>query len=127
VATRCEVQVAYAIGVARPMGVYVTTFGTGIVDDKVISEAVSEMFDFRPRALIETLDLLRPMYRPTAAYGHFGRTDKGSFTWERTDRAEELADRIRSRRTASKNGTNGHDKSDKKARKAARKATEAEA
>jgi len=89
-ATRCEVQVSYAIGVAKPTSVYVTTFGTGVVDDSKIAAAVSKMFDFRPAALIETLDLLRPIYSPTAAYGHFGRTEK-SFSWERTDRAEELA------------------------------------
>ena len=89
-ATRCEVQVAYAIGVARPMGVYVTTFGTGVIADEKIAKAVRSLFDFRPAALIETLDLLRPIYSPTAAYGHFGRTEK-TFTWEQTDRAEELA------------------------------------
>ncbi|MEM7434437.1 MAG: methionine adenosyltransferase [Myxococcota bacterium] len=88
-ASRCEVQVAYAIGVAEPMGVYVTTFGTGTVDDEKIASAVSKIFDFRPRAIVETLDLLRPIYKPTAAYGHFGRTEK-SFTWERTDRVDEL-------------------------------------
>ena len=89
VAARCEVQVAYAIGVAKPMGVYVTTFGTGVVPDDEIAKAVSRLFDFRPAAITETLDLLRPIYAPTAAYGHFGRTEK-TFTWERTDRAEEL-------------------------------------
>lgn len=89
VASRAEVQVAYAIGVAKPMGVYVTTFGTGVVPDEQISKVVSKLFDFRPAALIKTLDLLRPIYAPTAAYGHFGRTEK-TFTWERTDRAEEL-------------------------------------
>src|SRR5689334_18679271 len=89
-AKRCEVQVAYAIGVAQPVGVYVTTFGTGIVDDEKIAKVVSELFDFRPAALIETLDLLRPIYAKTASYGHFGRTEK-SFTWEKADRAEELA------------------------------------
>ena len=89
VAARCEVQVAYAIGVAKPMGVYVTTFGTGIVSDDEISKAVSKLFDFRPAAIVDTLDLLRPIYAPTAAYGHFGRTEK-TFTWERTDRADEL-------------------------------------
>jgi S-adenosylmethionine synthetase len=92
-ARQCEVQVAYAIGVARPMGVYVTTFGTGVVDDDRISRTVQQVFDFRPQALIEELDLLRPIYRPTAAYGHFGRSEK-SFTWERTDRAAELADAL---------------------------------
>ncbi|MEM7448625.1 MAG: methionine adenosyltransferase [Myxococcota bacterium] len=90
-ATRAEVQVAYAIGVAKPMGVFVTTFGTGKIPDEKISKAVSEAFDFRPGAIIETLDLLRPIYRPTSAYGHFGRTEE-TFTWERTDRAEELAE-----------------------------------
>ena len=94
VATKCEVQVAYAIGVAKPMGVYVDTSGTGKVADDKIGQVVQELFDFRPRALIETLDLLRPIYRPTSAYGHFGRTEKGSFTWERTDRAAEIADRL---------------------------------
>ncbi len=89
VASRCEVQVAYAIGVARPMGVYVTTFGTGVVPDEQISAAVCKLFDFRPAAIVETLDLLRPIYAPTAAYGHFGRTEK-TFTWERTDRADEI-------------------------------------
>jgi S-adenosylmethionine synthetase len=89
VAARCEVQVAYAIGVAKPMGVYVTTFGTGVVPDDEIAKAVTRLFDFRPAAITETLDLLRPIYAPTAAYGHFGRTEK-TFTWERTDRAEEL-------------------------------------
>ncbi len=107
-AKKCEVQVAYAIGVARPMGVFVTTFGTGAVPDERIAEVVQELFDFRPRAIIETLDLLRPIYRPTAAYGHFGRSEK-SFTWERTDRAAELADRllpakVKGRRVAKANG-----------------------
>jgi S-adenosylmethionine synthetase len=92
-ATRCEVQVAYAIGVAKPVGVYVTTFGTGVVEDAKISKVVASLFDFRPRALIEELDLLRPLYRPTAAYGHFGRSEK-TFTWESTERAQELADAL---------------------------------
>jgi S-adenosylmethionine synthetase len=89
VASRCEVQVAYAIGVAKPMGVYVTTFGTGVVSDEKISKVVSRLFDFRPAAIVDTLDLLRPIYALTAAYGHFGRTEK-TFTWERVDRADEL-------------------------------------
>jgi len=92
-ARKAEVQVAYAIGVAKPVGVYVTTFGTGVVDDKQIAKAVEALFDFRPRALIDELDLLRPIYRPTAAYGHFGRTEK-SFSWESTHRAQELADAV---------------------------------
>lgn len=102
-ASRAEVQVAYAIGVAKPVGVYVTTFGTGVVPDEQISKVVSKMFDFRPAALIETLDLLRPIYKKTAAYGHFGRTEK-TFTWEQADRAEELAAEL-SPKTAKANGT----------------------
>lgn len=124
-AHRCEVQVAYAIGVARPMGVYVTTFGTGVVDDDKIAKVVSELFDFRPAALIQELNLLRPIYRPTAAYGHFGRTER-SFTWERTDRAAELADALLPKKTASKkNGAakNGVAKTKKTAKKKAAKKT----
>jgi S-adenosylmethionine synthetase len=105
-ARRCEVQVAYAIGVAKPMGVYVTTFGTGVVDEQKIAKVVTELFDFRPAALIETLDLRRPIYSPTAAYGHFGRSEK-SFTWERTDRAAELADALLPKKRAAKPGSNG--------------------
>jgi S-adenosylmethionine synthetase len=105
-ATRCEVQVAYAIGVAQPMGVYVTTFGTGVTSDDEIAKAVSAVFDFRPRAIIETLDLLKPIYRPTAAYGHFGRTEKG-FTWERTDRAEELKAAVTRRKSTNGKHANG--------------------
>ena len=92
-ARRCEVQVAYAIGVAKPVGVYVTTFGTGVVEDSKIAKVVESLFDFRPAALIDELKLLRPLYRPTAAYGHFGRTEK-TFTWESTDRAAELAEAL---------------------------------
>jgi S-adenosylmethionine synthetase len=87
-AKRCEVQVAYAIGVAKPMGVYVHTFGTGKLDDEKLAAYVAEKFDFRPRALIEELDLLRPIYGATAAYGHFGRSE---FSWEKTARAKQLA------------------------------------
>jgi len=91
-ATRCEVQVAYAIGKAHPVGVFVETFGTGIVPDEQIQQAVLSVFDLRPAAIIRDLDLLRPIYRPTAAYGHFGRpAESGLFTWERVDRAEALA------------------------------------
>jgi S-adenosylmethionine synthetase len=90
-ARRCEVQIAYAIGVARPVGVYVDTFGTGVVAEELISKYVLEKFDMRPRAIIEELDLLRPIYRQTAAYGHFGRKD---FPWESTDRAAELRDAL---------------------------------
>ena len=91
-ATRCEVQVAYAIGKAHPVGVFVETFGTGIVPDEQIQQAVLSVFDLRPAAIIRDLELLRPIYRPTAAYGHFGRpAESGLFTWERVDRAEALA------------------------------------
>ncbi|MGQ7313531.1 methionine adenosyltransferase [Microbacterium arabinogalactanolyticum] len=88
-AERAEVQVAYAIGVARPVGLYVETFGTGTVSEDVITRAIDEVFDLRPQAIIEELDLLRPIYAKTAAYGHFGR-ELPEFTWERTDRADEL-------------------------------------
>jgi len=87
-ARRVEVQVAYAIGVAQPMGVYVHTFGTGKVPDDKLAKYVQDNFDMRPRALIEELDLLRPIYRPTSAYGHFGRSE---FSWESTERAAKLA------------------------------------
>jgi S-adenosylmethionine synthetase len=88
-ARRAEVQVAYAIGKAQPVGVFVQTFGTGLVPDEVIQQAVLEVFDLRPAAIIRDLDLLRPIYAQTAAYGHFGR-ELPDFTWERTDRAEKL-------------------------------------
>ena len=88
-ARRCEVQVAYAIGKAHPVGLYVETFGTGAVDDARLTDAIREVFDLRPAAIIRTLDLQRPIYRQTAAYGHFGR-ELPDFTWERTDRVDEL-------------------------------------
>jgi S-adenosylmethionine synthetase len=88
-ARRCEVQVAYAIGKAHPVGLFVETFGTGVVADDQIQKAVLEVFDLRPAAIIAALDLLRPIYAQTAAYGHFGR-DLPDFTWERTDRADAL-------------------------------------
>ncbi len=88
-ATRCEVQVAYAIGVARPVSVLVESFGTERVDPDRISAVVDEVFDLRPAAIVRDLDLKRPIYRKTAAYGHFGRADK-EFTWEDTSRAEAL-------------------------------------
>jgi S-adenosylmethionine synthetase len=106
-ATRCEVQVAYAIGKAHPVGVFVETFGTGIISDEAIQTAVLDVFDLRPAAIIRDLDLLRPIYRTTSAYGHFGRPQgvnvlldaddeaartivNGTFTWENTDRAATL-------------------------------------
>ncbi|MEY9895551.1 S-adenosylmethionine synthetase [Catenulispora sp. MAP12-49] len=88
-AERCEVQVAYAIGKAEPVGLFVETFGTGVVEDVKIQQALLSVFDLRPAAIIRDLDLLRPIYQQTAAYGHFGR-DLPDFTWERTDRAEAL-------------------------------------
>lgn len=88
-ADRAEVQVAYAIGVARPVSVMVETFGTGRVSDEELSRAVNSTFDLRPGAIIEQLDLRRPIYFPTSAYGHFGRTDI-DLPWERLDRVEEL-------------------------------------
>jgi len=89
-ATRIEVQVAYAIGKAAPVGLFVETFGTETVDPAKIQQAINEVFDLRPAAIIRDLDLLRPIYAPTAAYGHFGRTDV-DLPWERTERAEALA------------------------------------
>jgi S-adenosylmethionine synthetase len=88
-ARRCEVQVAYAIGKAHPVGLFVETFGTEHVPVPAIQKAVSEVFDLRPAAIIRDLDLLRPVYARTAAYGHFGR-ELDEFTWERTDRVEAL-------------------------------------
>jgi S-adenosylmethionine synthetase len=88
-ARRCEVQVAYAIGAAHPVGLFVETFGTGTVADDVLEKAISSVFDLRPGAIVRDLDLLRPIYRPTAAYGHFGRTDV-ELPWERLDRVEAL-------------------------------------
>ena len=106
-ATRCEVQVAYAIGKAHPVGVFVETFGTGIIGDEAIQDAILQVFDLRPAAIIRDLDLLRPIFRVTSAYGHFGRPQGTNelldadqpalrsqvgptFTWESTDRAEDL-------------------------------------
>ncbi|MGH7557306.1 MAG: methionine adenosyltransferase [Gemmatimonadota bacterium] len=90
-AARCEVQLAYAIGVADPVSVMVDTFGTGALPDEELAERVRETWDLRPRGLIEALDLQRPIYRSTAAYGHFGRKpEDGLFTWEGTERAAEL-------------------------------------
>jgi S-adenosylmethionine synthetase len=88
-AKRCEVQVAYAIGVAKPVSINVDTFGTGVMDDLDLCDIVSEVFDLRPAAILKALNLRRPIYAPTSAYGHFGRTGEG-FTWESTDRAETL-------------------------------------
>jgi S-adenosylmethionine synthetase len=112
VAKRCEVQVAYAIGVAQPVGVRVDTFGTGKVSDQVLEKYILASFDMRPKALIESLDLLRPIYQATAAYGHFGRND---VPWEKTDRAAKIADDLlrATPKAPSKSGNgsaNGHKK-----------------
>ncbi len=92
-ARRCEVQLAYAIGVAKPVSMLVETFGTGVVADDKLSRAVAKVFDARPGLLIQELDLKRPIFQKTAAYGHFGREDK-DFTWEATTRVDELRDAI---------------------------------
>jgi S-adenosylmethionine synthetase len=89
-ATRCEVQVAYAIGVAHPVSIMVETFGTEQVERSTIEDAVREIFDLRPAAIIRDLDLRRPIYKRTAAYGHFGRKDGEGFPWENTDRVDAL-------------------------------------
>jgi S-adenosylmethionine synthetase len=104
-ARRCEVQVAYAIGVAQPVSIMVDTFGTGTVPDVRITEAVEQVFDLTPKGIIDALDLRKPIYRATAAYGHFGRApetvengtgaSKTLFTWERTDRVDALRDALR--------------------------------
>jgi S-adenosylmethionine synthetase len=88
-ATKVEVQLAYAIGVAEPVSVMTDTFGTGVIPDSQITELIRANFKLTPKGIIETLDLRRPIYRPTAAYGHFGRTGPG-FTWEKTDKAEAI-------------------------------------
>ena len=88
-ASRCQVQLAYAIGVAEPVSIRVDTFGTGKVSDLALEEAVEKTFDLRPTAIIRDLELRKPIYRKLAAYGHFGRTDL-DLTWERTDRIDAL-------------------------------------
>jgi S-adenosylmethionine synthetase len=128
-ASRCEVQIAYAIGVAQPVGVHVNTFGTGRVADEVLEKYILESFDMRPKALIEQLDLLKPIYRRTAAYGHFGRDE---FSWEKTDRAAKMADDLlrppssAAPGSGSSNGTSGSNgkKEQKKRKKAAASTTE---
>ena len=119
-AQRCEVQIAYAIGVAQPVGVHINTFGTGRVSDEVLERYIMQNFDMRPKAIIEQLDLLKPVYLRTAAYGHFGRDE---FTWEKTTRAAKMADDLlRPAQQASQNGKsdahkNGQGKKDKKRNK----------
>jgi S-adenosylmethionine synthetase len=90
-AAKCEIQVAYAIGVAEPLSILVDTFDTGIVPEHKLSTALRELFDFRPAAIIKTLNLKRPIYKATAAYGHFGRTPyDGYFPWEQVDMIDAL-------------------------------------
>jgi S-adenosylmethionine synthetase len=88
-ATKVEVQLAYAIGVAEPVSVMADTFGTGKIPNSQITELIRAFFPLTPKGIIETLDLRRPIFRPTAAYGHFGRTGPG-FTWERSDKADAI-------------------------------------
>lgn len=88
-AQKCEVQIAYAIGVAEPVSVYVNTFGTGTVAEAKLAAAVRDLFDLRPAGIIQMLDLKRPIYKQTAAYGHFGRTDI-DLPWEHTDKVDAL-------------------------------------
>jgi S-adenosylmethionine synthetase len=94
-ADECGIQISYAIGMAQPISVFVNTFGTGKLPDEEILELVKKHFDLRPKAIIEHLQLLRPIYRKTAVFGHFGREDP-DFTWERTDKAEELGKALKS-------------------------------
>ena len=92
-ADRCELQIAYAIGVARPVSLMVNTIGTGVIPETRLEAVVQDIFDLRPKAIIRELDLLRPIYRQTAAYGHFGR-EEPDFTWEITDKVEQLRDAV---------------------------------
>jgi S-adenosylmethionine synthetase len=125
-AARCEVQIAYAIGVAQPVGVHVNTFGTGRVPEDKLERYILQNFDMRPKAIIEQLDLLKPIYKKTAAYGHFGRDE---FTWEKTERAAKMADDLQgtsvpspSTHQAASNG-NGTARSTSPARPSAKKDT----
>jgi S-adenosylmethionine synthetase len=108
-AEKCEVQIAYAIGVAKPVGVHVNTFGTGKIEDEKLEKYILEKFDMRPKALIDELKLLRPIYLPTAGYGHFGRKE---FPWESTARAAKMADDL-APKAAKVNGSNGSSKKGK--------------
>jgi S-adenosylmethionine synthetase len=119
-AAKCEVQVAYAIGVAQPVGVFVNTFGTGRVADAVLEKYILQNFDMRPKALIDELNLLKPGYYETAAYGHFGRSE---FSWEKTTRAAKMADDLAKPSAVAVNGTktNGAHKPAKAEKKAKKK------
>jgi S-adenosylmethionine synthetase len=118
IADRCEVQIAYAIGVAKPVGVHVKTFGTCKVSERKLERAIANMFDMRPRAIIEQLDLLRPIFKKTAAYGHFGRR---GFSWEKTDRAEELASELLPKVSATASKGNSKPAKKKSTKKRAKK------
>jgi S-adenosylmethionine synthetase len=122
-AKRCEVQLAYAIGVARPVSMLVDTYGTGVVSDEKLSKAISKVFDARPGLLVDELNLRRPIFRKTAAYGHFGRNDK-DFTWEKTPYVAALKDAVGYKNGASKrNGVAKKSKAKKsKAKKSASRA-----
>ncbi len=120
VAKRCELQIAYAIGVAQPVGVHINTFGTGKVADDVLEKYILQNFDMRPKALIEELGLLAPVYKKTASYGHFGRSE---FSWESTDRAAKIADDLLGGKAAAKSHANGA----KPARKGGKRGVSAEA
>ena len=114
-AARCEIQVAYAIGVAQPVGVHINTFGTGKISEEKLERYILKNFDMRPKAIIEQLGLLSPIYRRTAAYGHFGRNE---FSWEKTDRADELASALlgtKSKSSAKKSNDTSKKKTSKKA------------
>jgi S-adenosylmethionine synthetase len=89
-AERCEIQVSYAIGVAEPTSITIETFGTGKIEEQRLVSIVREHFDMRPKGLIAQLDLLKPIYQPTASYGHFGRNESVGFTWEKTDKVDAL-------------------------------------
>ena len=125
VARKCEVQVAYAIGVAKPVGVHVNTFGTGKISDEKLEAYILEHFDMRPKALIDELGLLAPIYKPTSAYGHFGRSE---FSWEKTTRAAQIAADLlggkpKGKALAITNGhVNGNGSSKKKDKKSKKKA-----
>ncbi|MGH8608277.1 MAG: methionine adenosyltransferase domain-containing protein, partial [Gammaproteobacteria bacterium] len=97
-AARCEIQISYAIGVAQPTSISIETFGTGCCDESRLTAAVREHFDLRPKGIIKMLDLMRPIYKQTASYGHFGRSEQ-DFSWERTDKADILRDALGVRKT----------------------------
>jgi S-adenosylmethionine synthetase len=105
VARKCEVQIAYAIGVAQPVGVHVNTFGTGKISDEKLEQYILDNFDMRPKALIEELGLLAPIYKATSSYGHFGRSE---FAWEKIDRAEKIAAELLGGKAKGKLVTNGN-------------------